>query len=390
MEDYSKLLSLLQSMGTGMSSLNDGLISFQNKEKGKMMNGLITDSINTGLSAGMQYFANQNNPSLNTNNQQMNIADTVSNSVLSIASKVPGTVGIVSSVLSLGNQLGGQLNKIKPKDQSESKIFNETSAWSGTSSIQNQNLADINNFNSKGLIGQLFGKKKDLIGKQKSISNKGLIASNIIATNKKQKADALASSDSLNQQNYLNTSGFNYDDMLFGKSGMKLPLVSKTIKKDTPHDAITALRSNSRSNKRELLKKMSDIYYTQKDLWRQIKDVERLISKKVEIKKQGGPINIIVDGQLHAHKHAIKTSQQFKDAEITEKGIPVILEDGGEIKQVQELERDELILHYDLTKKIEELKKDGSENAMIEAGKILQKEIVKNTKDNKNKILKNG
>jgi len=35
------------------------------------------------------------------------------------------------------------------------------------------------------------------------------------------------------------------------------------------------------------------------------------------------------------------------------------------------LERDELILHYDLTKKIEELKKDGSENAMIEAGKIL-------------------
>jgi len=58
MEDYSKLLSLLQSMGTGMSSLNDGLISFQNKEKGKMMNGLITDSINTGLSAGMQYFAN--------------------------------------------------------------------------------------------------------------------------------------------------------------------------------------------------------------------------------------------------------------------------------------------------------------------------------------------
>jgi len=73
--------------------------------------------------------------------------------------------------------------------------------------------------------------------------------------------------------------------MLFGKSGMKLPLVSKTIKKDTPHDAITTLRSNSRSDKRELLKKMSDIYYTQKDLWRQIKAVERLISKKVEIKK---------------------------------------------------------------------------------------------------------
>ena len=38
---------------------------------------------------------------------------------------------------------------------------------------------------------------------------------------------------------------------------------------------------------------------------------------------------------------------------------------------------------------MEELMKIGSEEAMIEAGKILSKEIIKNTKDSKSKLLKN-
>ncbi len=37
---------------------------------------------------------------------------------------------------------------------------------------------------------------------------------------------------------------------------------------------------------------------------------------------------------------------------------------------------------------MEELAKDGSDEQMIEAGKLLAKEILRNTKDNKNKLLK--
>jgi hypothetical protein len=65
------------------------------------------------------------------------------------------------------------------------------------------------------------------------------------------------------------------------------------------------------------------------------------------------------------------------------------LEDGGEIKQTAEVERDELILHLALTKQLELLMEEGTEEAMIEAGKMLSKEIVKNTKDSKRKLLKN-
>lgn len=64
------------------------------------------------------------------------------------------------------------------------------------------------------------------------------------------------------------------------------------------------------------------------------------------------------------------------------------MSEGGDIDQQQEVERDELILHFDLTKKMEELAKDGSDEQMIEAGKLLAKEILRNTKDNKNKLLK--
>lgn len=100
------------------------------------------------------------------------------------------------------------------------------------------------------------------------------------------------------------------------------------------------------------------------------------------------PINVIVDGKLHKELHHMK---DLVNTDITTKGIPVItkeMEDGGEIRQAAELERDEIIFHYELTKKLEALEKDGSDAAMIEAGKILVKEILKNTKDSKSKLLK--
>ena len=112
------------------------------------------------------------------------------------------------------------------------------------------------------------------------------------------------------------------------------------------------------------------------------------VTEEVESFKEGGTINVIVDGKLHAHKNSLKELDEFKDAEITEKGIAVISKsEGGEIKQHAEVEKDELILHLKLSKQLESWAEKGSTAHMIKAGKLLAKEILDNTKDSKSGIL---
>jgi len=73
----------------------------------------------------------------------------------------------------------------------------------------------------------------------------------------------------------------------------------------------------------------------------------------------------------------------MEDAEnITKKGIPVVAEkEGGEIEQQAEIELNEIIFRLEVTNEIEKLMKDGSDNAAIECGKMLVKEIFENTQD---------
>jgi hypothetical protein len=66
---------------------------------------------------------------------------------------------------------------------------------------------------------------------------------------------------------------------------------------------------------------------------------------------------------------------------ITKKGIPVVTEEKGGLVQHAEIECNEIIFCLAVTKKIEELAKDGSEEAAIEAGKLLVEEILENTDD---------
>ena len=92
----------------------------------------------------------------------------------------------------------------------------------------------------------------------------------------------------------------------------------------------------------------------------------------------GTDTNILPEGALHARlNHLQDTGENLEDT--TKKGIPVLDEHGD---QVAEIERDELILRLEITQKIEELMKDGSDEAMIEAGKLLVAEIIENTQDN--------
>lgn len=102
--------------------------------------------------------------------------------------------------------------------------------------------------------------------------------------------------------------------------------------------------------------------------------------------QNGGSINVIPDGALHARKHNMDLDG------ITKKGIPVISENqNGKIEQQAEIEKEEVILRLEVTQKIEELykkyynddstQKEKDEYA-LEAGKLITKELLHNTKDN--------
>ena len=107
--------------------------------------------------------------------------------------------------------------------------------------------------------------------------------------------------------------------------------------------------------------------------------------QKITALKNGG--SIIPSGALHKNKHNLEIDEL--DGKITTKGIPVIsVEEGGEIIQHAEIERDEVILEITLSKKLEKLYYDGSDEAAIEAGKLLVHEILENTVDNTGLINK--
>lgn len=123
------------------------------------------------------------------------------------------------------------------------------------------------------------------------------------------------------------------------------------------------------NNMRDLLRMFNDEY------------LEKLFNALSKFKK-GGKFNIIPEGALHARKHNMDVEN------ITQKGIPVVSESAdGEIVQQAEIERQEIIFRLEVTKKLEELAKDGSDEAAIEAGKLLVQEIIYNTIDNTNTLL---
>lgn len=402
------LFKQFMAMMGGGSAANSGLFNFnfgskKNVENGGQqmnfantkLNNTLNTIGNTTVDAFMDYQQNKV-PGGTKEDNQITQADAGSKAFFKGASMIPGPIGQAATLLGVANTIGGGImaRNFDKKLGAKADVFDKTSAFSGLTNIQDDIQAD-KNIGSTVVGGLVAGKKKkSLISGQNQLRQKGHLASGLLNYNKKKQNDALSSNDMLGQQNTLSQSGFNYDDMQFGKKGMKMEAPKEPKEKITPYKPVTSqpteLRKSSLQDNKSIIRKMSQIYATQSDLRKQIKEIEYMVgTKKIPSHKEGGPINVIVDGQLHAHKHDLKTYATFKDIDITEKGVPVILQEGGEINQVQEVEGDEIILHLELTKKMEELMKIGSEEAMIEAGKILSKEIIKNTKDSKSKLLKN-
>lgn len=113
--------------------------------------------------------------------------------------------------------------------------------------------------------------------------------------------------------------------------------------------------------------------------------IRPLSLEEIQKFKEGGSMNVIPEGALHKNKH------HMEDAEgLTKKGIPVVTEDnGGELVQQAEIEKNEIIFRLEVTEKLEELKKKAEETDSqeekdkyaLEAGKLLAYEIMHNTDD---------
>lgn len=214
-----------------------------------------------------------------------------------------------------------------------------TSAFGGS-------VEDISTANSMSGGRYLFGGSKinSLIDKANR-DNKLFTEMGVTNTQRKQSTYGA----DIAQQNRNRYAGNTYNSNRIGKNGLKLMSVSEI---------------------KELL--------------------ERRHQSNVESFQNGGVIgidvNVIAEGKYHAHlNHLEDTGNEG----LTKKGIPVVTHsEGGEIEQIAEIEKKELIFRLEVTNKLEELFKDGSDEAMIEAGKLVAEEIIENTQDNSGEVLK--
>lgn len=304
------------------------------------MKNSITGSLLSGFSGVLNAFDIKNS-NMSGNQKKMAQADNGVNMAADAISMIPGVGSLVGTGIKALNALGGSFistpgsfNRFAINDD-----LAQSSAFTGTLSGAQGVESDVSAYKSSGIAGKLFG-KKDISSDLKASNKQQKTSSNIIGQNQKAKAQ-MGSADLFSNRTMMNQNGIDYTAIKFGQAGMKIN-----------------------------------------------KDIKKLLVNTFE---HGGVVqkNIIVNGALHARKHNLKDVKEFKDAFITHKGVPVITKsEGGEIKQHAEVEKDEIILHHSLTEKLEELRKLGTEDAIIEAGKILSKELVKNTKDSKSKLLK--
>lgn len=207
-------------------------------------------------------------------------------------------------------------------------------------------VADIDQAGVLGGGKYLFGSKKvaDAVGTANK-RNELLTEMNMTNTMRK-KSDY---GRDLAQQNLNRYAGTNYTDMRAGKLGMKL----------TELDKFKALLRN--------------------------RIVEETENSDVQRFANGG--SLMPQGYLHKERHHIEDiSPELKDV-ITKKGIPVItFDESGSPVAVAEIERDEWVWSKEFTDTIELLWKDGSEEAMLNAGKLICEELLYNTQDEGNVI----
>ena len=330
---------------------NVGKTGFLSKANGSLNKELIKGSgLSIGSAAnGVLSVADRFIPQ--AEDKASKITSGVFNGLSTVASFVPG-IGTLASVAlkGLGSLFGAGVKSVKGNTANE--LVDTSSSYTGEDALASKKF---------GLLG-LRGAKKYAGLVTRRQYNRDL-AANVLQEGK----DDLLAANNVQQYQMRDTLSKNGDDWMY-----------------------TNTLSAKNGAKIKEVKRLSSLYN------------KRLISKEplkegttVEF-KNGGSINVIPEGALHARKNNLTEINPELEG-ITKKGIPVISkEEGGEMIQHAEIERSEIIFNLETTKKLESLReqynksedKAEKDNLAIEAGKLLAQQIMENTIDNTGELLK--
>ena len=330
---------------------NVGKTGFLSKANGSLNKELIKGSgLSIGSAAnGVLSVADRFIPQ--AEDKASKITSGVFNGLSTVASFVPG-IGTLASVAlkGLGSLFRAGVKSVKGNTANE--LVDTSSSYTGEDALASKKF---------GLLG-LRGAKKYAGLVTRRQYNRDL-AANVLQEGK----DDLLAANNVQQQQMKDTLSKNGDDWMY-----------------------TNTLSAKNGAKIKEVKRLSSLYN------------KRLISKEplkegttVEF-KNGGSINVIPEGALHARKNNLTEINPELEG-ITKKGIPVISkEEGGEMIQHAEIERSEIIFNLETTKKLESLReqynksedKSEKDNLAIEAGKLLAQQIMENTIDNTGELLK--
>jgi len=344
--------------------------------EGQLLNQKIGGSAGA-LFNGFMGLANLKASGMNKDQRQIGMGDLAVDTAAGVANAFGPVGAAIGTSLGIVNKFGGMLLGT-PKALKDFKVndtVNSSSAYAGIADSSNEVAKNAETYKNAGLFGKLFGGKNKLIDQTKMANvQQGqitkLIGDNQIAKNRIGNSGLLDT----NKNKLYNSGMWNNGSVMFGQDG-------GTLNKS----------GSAPTRTYEEYKSLLGTTAAKID-FKKLRDLKNKLVVQVKQHAEGGviePVNVIAVGKLHAHKHSLKELEHLEDADITLKGIPVVSigEDGGVIQHA-EVEVDELILHYDLTKRMEALYEEGTEEAMIQAGRILAREIVKNTRDSKSKILK--
>ena len=330
---------------------NVGKTGFLSKANGSLNKELIKGSgLSIGSAAnGVLSIADRFIPQ--AEDKASKITSGVFNGLSTVASFVPGIGALASVALKgLGSLFGAGVKSVKGNTANE--LVDTSSSYTGEDALAAKKF---------GLLGLRGAKKYAGLVAQRQYNRD--LAANVLQEGK----DDLLAANNVQQQQMRDTLSKNGDDWMY-----------------------TNTLSAKNGAKIKEVKRLSSLYN------------KRLISKEplkegttVEF-KNGGSINVIPEGALHARKNNLTEINPELEG-ITKKGIPVISkEEGGEMIQHAEIERSEIIFNLETTKKLESLReqynksedKAEKDNLAIEAGKLLAQQIMENTIDNTGELLK--
>ena len=336
--DKTKKITGLFGKAGGLSKANNTL----NKEiiKGS---GISTGAVANGVLSVADSFIPK------AEDKASKVTSGILNGASSVLSVIPG-VGTAASVAlkALGSLIGAGVKSVKGNTANE--LVDTSSSYTGEYALASKKF---------GLLGLRGAKKYAELVAQRQINRD--LAADVLQEGK----DDLLAANNVQQYQMRDTLSKNGGDWMY------------------------TLRAKQGAKIKEV-KRLSSLYN------------KRLISKEplkegttVEF-KNGGSINVIPEGALHARKNNLTEINPELEG-ITKKGIPVISkEEGGEMIQHAEIERSEIIFNLETTKKLESLReqynksedKSEKDNLAIEAGKLLAQQIMENTIDNTGELLK--